>query len=886
MTVTSKQAVLRLMDKCDIYFEDSLISKERIIQKYTEFFSTSFDGKKHFLSVTQHTGSVCFDVISILVAILGCLALNETDNDDVICSFEDGQIVLLSGNKSKERCLWRGFVKKGNRSDFEMSDFDDAEYAVLEQPSSSTKNYIPRNRWNCISPYNGLSTRTDGRGIRRVKSNRNEFISYLFEVPIASIPSVIGVSTVIVIDREVFKRIAEGVRVEYGEGKSIGLLDLVTASYYTSNLEEHRYGANPAKTEPNLKITSRISAARDLVLDKSGNKTVGFMVVGTDNVANGNSELAELLGRKSLKFSVLTAVVDSAVAQKIIETQNEASIFVCTKEFLLHHSALPETENPITLELNGQIENIINNDVVPVAVEGICSWKEIKTLKNALFTIKYSDIRSEEKDEFIVTAYALINLILTTVFPLVRLNTALECAEFVTRATAPSAKLNELWMLADKPSELVEQFLIVADTIDRLYHSILAVCPKYDALMYLIGKYSGKKIAIVVPKAYYVDILKSDALINEKCSVIVTANQFNSLERYDVIIVAGDFLGTHFNPLTCRAASDILVLLYDGEERIFRHKKLIFDSYEKSINARLGVETSEDYEDESINDFGINDVEALVAQDGDLNQYINTITSFDIHSFVQKMCGFSGNAPTTEIYAVGHFKSGEQILFTRYYQAVVFNEVGGVVTEKDVDSLQSGDSIVFAKRDDNTKNMVDYIYDQFYQEGRLSDRVIKATEKALYWKLALREYKDINGLSYRDLAKELRVLGSSIQEVSVRQWLIEESHIVGPREESTLAYIANLTQDPFLLEAPQSYFEACEIVRKQRKNILKLIGKAIVDRLNGLVPADDKLWGFIFENVENLSETLELEDIYILDKPVTVPINFANRPINDGEATL
>lgn len=890
MTVANEQAFLRLMDKCEIYFEDSLISKEQIVQKYAKFFASSFGKQTHSLSVAQHTGSVCFDVVSFLIAALGCLALNETNSDGIIHSFKDGQMVMLTSasGKRKERRYWRGLLHKTREHPFEteFSDFDNADYAYLEQPEQHSREYIPRNQWYRISPYNGPSTRADGRGIRTVKSDRNEFISYLFEVPVASIPSVIGVSTVIVTDRETFKRIADGIRVEYGEGKSVGLLDLVTASYYTSNLEEHQYGENPAKTEPILKITSGISTARDLVLDKSGNKTVGFMVIGTDTIARGDSELAELLERKSLKFSMITASVDSDVAQEIIEAQGEASIFVCTKEFLLQHSSLPNVENPITTELDSQIDNIISNEVSPVSVYGMCYWQEIKTLKNALFTIKNSEISSEEKDDFIVTAYSMINLILTAVFPLERINVAIENGEFATRATAPSAKLDELWKLADKSMELVDQFLIVADTIDRLYHSVLTVCPKHEALVKLLDEYSGQKIAIVVPKAYYIDILKTDNAINERCSAIVTANRFNGSVRYDTIIVAGDFWGTHFNPLKCRAASDIFVLLYDGEERFFRNKKQKADSYEKSINARLNVKTDDENEEELVDAAEISDVASVVAMDSDLNQYINTITTFDAHSFVQRLSSYSVNAPSTEVYAVGQFLSGEQIMFTRYYQAVVFDEAGETVSEKDVDSLHSGDIMVFAKRDDNTKNMVDYIYDQLQQAGKFTDKVIDAAEKAQYWKLALREYKDNHGLSYRDVAKRLRSLGLSIQEVSVRQWLIEESHIVGPREENTLEQIAILTQDPFLLENTHSYFEACEIVRKQRKNILKLIGKAIVDKLSGLAPTDDKLLKFIFENVESLSESLELDEFSVLDKPVSVPAAFTNRPINDMEVTL
>ena len=120
MSVTNRQAFLRLMDKCNIYFEDSLISKERIVQKYAEFFASSFDEPTHSLSVARHTGSVCFDVMSFEITALGCLALNETDSEDVLRSFEDGQYVLLRGG---ERCIWRGFAVRDNSGNFKKTLF-------------------------------------------------------------------------------------------------------------------------------------------------------------------------------------------------------------------------------------------------------------------------------------------------------------------------------------------------------------------------------------------------------------------------------------------------------------------------------------------------------------------------------------------------------------------------------------------------------------------------------------------------------------------------------------------------------------------------------------------------------------------------------------------
>ena len=47
-----------LTDKCDIYFENSLISKELIVKKYAEFFMSALSGNGHSVSVALHTGSL------------------------------------------------------------------------------------------------------------------------------------------------------------------------------------------------------------------------------------------------------------------------------------------------------------------------------------------------------------------------------------------------------------------------------------------------------------------------------------------------------------------------------------------------------------------------------------------------------------------------------------------------------------------------------------------------------------------------------------------------------------------------------------------------------------------------------------------------------------
>jgi hypothetical protein len=89
-----------------------------------------------------------------------------------------------------------------------------------------------------------------------------------------------------------------------------------------------------------------------------------------------------------------------------------------------------------------------------------------------------------------------------------------------------------------------------------------------------------------------------------------------------------------------------------------------------------------------------------------------------------------------------------------------------------------------------------------------------------------------------------------------------------------------------LLEDTHEYFLACGLVRKQRKKILELIGKAITDKLTGVVPVNDEFLEFIFENVDSLSEILELDDIFTPDKPVSLPAALTNRPVNETEVMV
>lgn len=171
--MANANVLIRLTEKCDIFFEGSLISKERIIKNYADFFAASLSGEDRSVSVALHTGSVCFDIVSLITTALGCIYIDDAANEDIIESLQIGDFVLY-GQKRRERHIWRGFADK-DRLIVSDEIKEKCQYAVLEQPTKLSKTFVPKQSWHLITPYNGESRVTDGRGIRKQTANRNNF---------------------------------------------------------------------------------------------------------------------------------------------------------------------------------------------------------------------------------------------------------------------------------------------------------------------------------------------------------------------------------------------------------------------------------------------------------------------------------------------------------------------------------------------------------------------------------------------------------------------------------------------------------------------------------------------------------------------------------------
>ena len=218
------------------------------------------------------------------------------------------------------------------------------------------------------------------------------------------------------LEREKADRLVEGLSLTFGN-ETIGLLDLVTASYFTDG-EEYHYGGNTGKNEPVLKFTTKVSTGRSLLMKRGGNRHVGLFICDDDILQRSETELPELINRKSLQYVFVLTNIGSETGESLVQDHEEATIFACTQGFLLSCPLALQEGNEYTAEFMAQADAIIDHEVKYETVSGYIDWNAYCRFRRGMYSIKNADYESEEKKDFVIETWSLFNLFQTMVFPM------------------------------------------------------------------------------------------------------------------------------------------------------------------------------------------------------------------------------------------------------------------------------------------------------------------------------------------------------------------------------------------------------------------------------------------------------------------------------------
>lgn len=404
------------------------------------------------------------------------------------------------------------------------------------------------------------------------------------------------------------------------EGGEINLTELVTASYFTENNQEYPYGGNAAKTEPVLKIASKVSVARRLLLKKEWNRNLGLIVLGEDSLQRGKTELPELIERRSIQYVYLCTHVDSESSATLLANYETANLFACTKDFLLENSSNLVVANPYTQQLSKQIDAIVDHKIEDITLDGFIDWDELKEFKRAVHFIKSSEYETDEKDDFIVQAYSLMNLFLTAVFSIKELEKNISDGKVVNVET-PERRIEHMESVYKSfPDYLIPKAKEIIDCLVSVYAESHEYTNKQRKLEEIISRNRGKRICVVVPKAYYA------ALINENFQeyrnvTVITVNKFDNNQIYDLIICVGNIGGRRFDLFRCKTAQQTVVLLYMCETYQYLKNIRRAAKDEHLLNKRSTIiVTDEDYEEAQVGDIE-DDVKELESIDEEINEF-------------------------------------------------------------------------------------------------------------------------------------------------------------------------------------------------------------------------------------------------------------------------
>ena len=231
-----------------------------------------------------------------------------------------------------------------------------------------------------------------------------------------------------------------------------------------------------------------------------------------------------------------------------------------------------------------------------------------------------------------------------------------------------------------------------------------------------------------------------------------------------------------------------------------------------------------------------------------------------------------------DIVAVAKFDSDEVAFFTKNYKAYVLDETVNSVKEVVASELTEGDVIVFTRSSSKTRDIVEDILHDMITSKLVSPEIESAYYQSREWKTTLIDYMKQTGSNVKSIADEMIANGVSVQEITIRGWLDEESHTVRPQKLDSIQQIALIAGNDELFDHAEDCFDAGGKIYKIRRQILKAIGQAILGEVIGNNEVASTMTATVADKINDAAVALQIEEITFVDDKV--PINTTNRLIN------
>lgn len=854
-----------VFNSISILFAGNDLTAIETLHNYGEYICELLDGnERHKTSLLLHTGSEYYKVIAIVMSALKILLHSNTNMDALFCSLQEGDLLMVDGQRAK-------FLGVKDGSLCGIGFMPGKQYFCIETGNGAKKAspLEQAKQWN-ISRYQGDAVRLGGKGVKGSLEGRRWFIGYFCESKnLKNISTEIESSITVISDRDFAERVYKKVSIVYAGG-TVSFSDLVTAAYVSEN-ESYQLGSNPVKEEPIVKFYSKISPCRDDVVEDKGRR-IAACIVCEEKDGVFNSEIHDIVDRKSLQIAFLLGRTHYTEYKEWLQDDRYE---VC--------ALVPEIVNDVSIssklfsepirEYKAELGRWSRHQISSVDINSGRSVETETEIKRKLLSIKNEYFPSDLKDAFLMNGYFLLNLCRTAFFPL----------KFCDQAYAEQIIPWEISIRFDQMSEFISTLTgeirtiaeevrkTLLDAVNDLYQNN----PKGE---YLLSKIQRQQVKyIVTPKAYYRSLFNlwmNDIGTADTNLQVITPNELHlGKQCYEDVLFVTPFFDLSFNPYAELNFSSGEVMCYTFEKMRERIQERSASSGRRQIQERNRYRYDLQGSDDVKIPAGENAIEISNEIDDSFETEMEKLSKeLQFQSARKYISGShtSGDG-TVQVAAMVGFVSGAVGFFTKYYKAYVLRNDS--IYEIGQEDLKTGDNIIFTKETEN-KDIVDTILTKLFETTLFQSELHEQYRLSLYWKETLKNYMKINNVSYRELARRLLEVGCKKHEVTVRSWLYEESHVVGPFDAEDYQAMDKLVHFEC---PPETIKEACDSVRSLRRRVLGLLGKTIIRRMSSEEP--DPIWDSVLQNAEDLSQIEQVSSIKIMDEEKYISINLANKPI-------
>ncbi|MDO5381929.1 MAG: DrmE family protein [Eubacteriales bacterium] len=868
---------LELINKLRIFLEGEEISGEKVLRVERDFIASSFASEEHTTSIVLHTGSVCYEVVAFVLICLAEIIFDEASAEDIISDLPEQSIVTYKN----KRWIYCG----------KSHEFEEVKY-VLKSDVNGTM-YLPESRLCEVVPYNGESTSLNGKGMGKSKAKRISFLREVLEYKDSDISPTVEQSVIVYMDNRKLDYFLNNIRIEVND-KSYDLLDLVTVSYFTESIEVKKRG-NANNNEPMIKVTSSISKMRELVKNKGGNKVFGALVLDEKAYIKYGLDLEEIMYRKRMPFSLIVSKIkinDWIVAQ--LNSENKINLLPFTNEILKAINPSLENENSlISKKLFCEVKSAENGNCRPVYIKsGPLKWRDYQKVKTDIAFIINNCYEDPAAIQFARWSYSILKVYENAIF-------TMEEYEQLQQKYQSSNVINGVMLEANEYMKTIPMFPVtvqkkaeqVLDYVIDIHEKLYANNPKREEYRGMLRDLVDSKLLVVVPSMKYKPYVerfypkKMETLRNRYSVVTESKASTEEIYTYSDVIYLSIMNYTKYNPFDMAFLVEANILINETQAYLFRKlhkeflafKKLLNDSAAKSLDLKTVYEEQIANEEKMIEVAdGENELQNEESLDYEINDSLMRLFVQNERFVSAKEYGENDDAEERfqEAYRFGQFATGENIIFTRGYTAYVIDKEKGSVIEKNVDDLKEGEQLIFTVNDDRTKDIVDELLNGV---AEMDSEIMAAYSLVHGWKRNCRMYKSLNGLTYNDITKKLRLVGLKTQPQVIRGWIDAQSHIVGPKNEDAFVYLKKVFGDTCFNEESEAYALATKRIRSVRTRILKMIEKVVIsEELNQ--KNEIQLFEGMQDKIKEITIVKQLERIEDIE-PFKIPGYRANKPV-------